>query len=120
MANMIAFCGLACHECGARLATKNDDDEKRAQVAKLWSDLFKVEIKPEDINCDGCQSEGERVFSYCKVCEVRRCGLEKAISNCGYCNDYPCTRLDFIFRSAPDAKNRLDEIAKEQAARSHG
>ena len=31
MKEMISFCGLDCHECGAFLATKEDDDQKRAR-----------------------------------------------------------------------------------------
>jgi hypothetical protein len=107
---MIAFCGLDCHECGAFLATKENDDQKRATVAQEWSKLFKVDIKPEDINCEGCQSDGGRVFNYCKVCEIRKCGKEKDLKNCGYCGEYPCHKLDFIFNNAPDAKKRLDKI----------
>ncbi len=38
MEKMIAFRGLLCHECGAFLATKNDDDKKRQDIlAKLYS-----------------------------------------------------------------------------------
>jgi hypothetical protein len=107
---MIGFCGLNCYECGAFLATKEDDDQKRAEVAQEWSKLFKVEIKPEDINCEGCQSDGGRLFNYCKVCEIRNCGKEKGLKNCGYCGEYPCHKLDFIFGNAPDARNRLDKI----------
>jgi hypothetical protein len=44
---IIAVCGLDCHECGAFLATQDNDDQKRAEVAQEWSKLFKVEIKPE-------------------------------------------------------------------------
>jgi len=61
---MVAVCGLNCNECGAFLATKENDDQKRAKVAQEWSRLFKVEVKPEDINCEGCQSMGGRVFNY--------------------------------------------------------
>jgi hypothetical protein len=77
---MIAFCGLGCHECGAFLATQENDSQKREKVAQGWSSLFKVEIKPEDINCDGCQSDGGRLFNYCKVCEIRKCGQGKGVS----------------------------------------
>ena len=49
MKEMIAFCGLDCCECGAFLATKENDDQKRAEVDQEWSRLFKVEVKPEDI-----------------------------------------------------------------------
>jgi hypothetical protein len=31
---MIAFCGLDCYECGAFLATKENDDQKRVKVAQ--------------------------------------------------------------------------------------
>ena len=110
MKEMIAFCGLNCYECGAFIAKQNNDDKKRAEVAREWSDLFKEEIKPEDINCDGCRSEGGEHFSYCNVCEIRKCGMEKEVVNCGYCIDYPCERLDFIFNAAPDTKRRLDDI----------
>ncbi len=107
---MIAFCGLDCHECKAFLATQENNDQKRGAVAQEWSKLFKVEIKSDDINCDGCQSIGERIFNYCKVCEIRKCGKEKGLKNCGYCGEYPCHKLDFIFKSAPDVKSRLDRI----------
>jgi hypothetical protein len=107
---IIAFCGLNCHECGAFLATKENDDQKRPKVAQEWSMLFKIEINPKDINCEGCQSDGGRVFNYCKVCEIRKCGKEKDLENCGYCGEYPCHKLDLIFNNAPDAKNRLDKI----------
>jgi hypothetical protein len=112
MEDMIAFCGLICNGCGALLATKNDDNEKRAEVAQLWSQILKTELKSEDINCEGCRSEGGLLFSYCKVCEVRKCGMERGVMNCAYCNEYPCKKLDFIFGSAPESKKRLDEIRK--------
>jgi len=110
MKKMIAVCGLDCNECGAFLATKENDDQKRAKVAQEWSKLFKVDISPEDINCDGCQSTGGLVFNYCNVCEIRKCGKEKGVMNCGYCDVYPCGKIDFIFSNGPDAKNRLDII----------
>ena len=50
----MAVCGLDCNKCGALLATRENDNQKRAEVGQEWSRVFKVEIKPEDINCDGC------------------------------------------------------------------
>ena len=110
MEKMIAFCGIACHECGAFLATKNDDDEKRSEVAKLWSKQYNADIKPADINCDGCHSEGQNVFGHCKVCEIRKCGKEKNVDNCAHCDEYSCEKLGIILNMVPDAKRRLDEI----------
>jgi len=110
MDEMIAFCGIPCHECGAFLATKANDDEKRAEVARLWSKEFKSDIKPEDINCAGCISDSENLFNYTKICEMRKCGKEKGLVNCAHCSDYACEKLEKIFEMVPDAKKRLDEI----------
>jgi hypothetical protein len=84
MSGMTAVCGLLCNECGAFIATSSDDDEKRAEVAELWSKQYGHDIKPEDVNCDGCTSDSDRLFSHCKVCEIRKCGREKAVANCAY------------------------------------
>ncbi len=110
MNEKIAFCGIVCHECGAFLATKNNDDQKRAEVAQIWSKQYNADIKPEDINCDGCLSDGDNLFSHSKVCEIRKCGKEKAILNCAYCNEYACDKLEKFFQMVPDSKKLLDEI----------
>ena len=110
MDEMISFCGLPCHECGAFLATRDDNDEKRAEVAQLWSKEFKTDIKPEDINCEGCLSSSENLFNYTKICEIRKCGKEKDVANCAYCSDYACEKLEKFFEMVPDAKKRLDGI----------
>lgn len=110
MDEVIAFCGIPCHECGAFLATRDDNDERRAKVAQLWSKEYKKDIKPEDINCEGCVSDSENLFNYTKICEIRKCGKEKDVANCAYCDDYACEKLEKIFEMVPDAKNRLDEI----------
>ena len=107
---MISFCGLLCNECGAFIATRDDDDEKRAEVAEQWSNGYNADIKPEDINCDGCLSGSERLFNHCKVCVIRKCGKEKSIANCAYCDEYACEKLEKIFQMVPDTKKQLDEI----------
>ena len=56
----IACCGLDCEKCEARLATINNDDRLREKVAKEWSELNKVEITPQMINCSGCRIEGAK------------------------------------------------------------
>ena len=63
---MIAFCGLTCTEYPAFIATQKDDDKERGKVAEVWSKEFNSEIKPEDINCDGCLVESDRLFSHCE------------------------------------------------------
>lgn len=50
MNQYIAYCGLNCEACEARLATIHHDDVLREKVAKLWSELNGVEITPEMIH----------------------------------------------------------------------
>jgi len=110
MEAMIAYCGLDCHECGAFLATKANDDAKRQEVAVMWSKEFNADIKTQDINCEGCQSENGVLFSHCQVCEIRKCGVEKGVANCAFCSDYTCDKLTKFHVMAPEAKVRLDGL----------
>ena len=110
MSDMTACCGILCSECGAFIATKNDNDEKRKEVSELWSKQYGCDIKPQDINCDGCTSESERLFSHCGVCEIRKCARGKALANCANCDEYACEKLEGFFKMAPDARKSLDTI----------
>ena len=113
MEKIIGFCGLICSECPAYLATQKDDDNERRKVAEMWSKEFNTNMKPEDINCDGCLVTEGKLFSHCKVCEIRKCGLEKNLKNCAYCEDFACERLSKFFEMAPEAKTTLEKIRKD-------
>ena len=110
MDEMISYCGLLCHECGALIATLTDDDQKRAEVAKQWTTEYHKEFKPEDINCFGCLAENQPVFGYCHICKIRSCARSKSVINCAYCEDYACDQLMEFFQMAPANKKRLDEL----------
>ena len=113
MERIVAYCGIECSKCPAFIAKKENNDELRKKTAEEWSKQFNETITPESINCDGCISTGQHI-SYCNVCEIRKCGLEKKVENCAYCDDYICENLDKWFKNVPDAKNRLDEIRKNK------
>jgi hypothetical protein len=110
MNEMIAYCGLDCLQCGAFLATRANDDAKRREVAALWSKEYGGDIQPEDIHCDGCLAKSGILFRHCEVCEIRKCGREKGLSNCAYCPDFPCAKLTEFFTMVPESKTRLDTI----------
>lgn len=116
MDKLIAFCGLECSACPAYIATQKNDDEERTKVAKMWSEEFKTEIKPEDINCNSCLSREEPLFNHCKICDIRLCGLEKKVQNCGFCDDYICEKLTKFFEMAPIAKENLEEERRQHRA----
>ena len=106
---MIAYCGINCGECGALIATGNNDDAKRAEVAKEWSQKFGVEMQPDSINCAGCPSDGP-LFFYCEMCDIRKCAREKGLPTCAHCDAYPCETLEAFFKMAPECRKWLDEI----------
>ena len=110
---MIAYCGLDCEQCEAYLATQNNDDSKRAEVAKKWAEIYNAPIKPEHINCTGCLSDGVKTYFCEAMCEIRKCAREKAIQHCSQCETYPCDRLEEIFIHKPEARRRLDELRHE-------
>jgi hypothetical protein len=52
------------------------------------------------------------VIGHAHVCEIRKCGQEKQVENCGFCVDYACEKLNPIFDMAPQAKETLDQMKK--------
>lgn len=106
---LLAYCGLSCRMCPARLATLSDDIQEKSKVAAQWTEEFKTEIKAEDINCTGCKPDGVK-FGHCHQCQIRQCSSEKKLENCGFCDDYPCDKLNDIFNHMPVAKDTLDSV----------
>jgi len=115
MDKMIAYCGIVCAECPAFEATQKNDDAKRKKVAEMWSKQYKMAVKPEDINCDGCISGSKKLLNYCSICEIRKCGQAKGVKNCAYCDDYACEKLTkWLAMAPPEAKATLEKIRKSK------
>ncbi|MBW7989103.1 MAG: DUF3795 domain-containing protein [Planctomycetes bacterium] len=115
MNETIGYCGLNCQGCPIYLATREKDEEKqykmREEIAQQIKELYGQEYKPEDItDCDGCKTEGGRLFSGSHNCYMRKCASQKHIENCAYCQEYPCEELEKLFTTDKDAKKRLDAI----------
>ena len=107
---MIACCGLDCSKCEAYLATQANSDGKRADIAHKWSSLYNKEIKPDQINCDGCKPKGRKFF-YCEnLCKIRKCCISKDVENCAACDDYMCETLSRFIKLAPEAGIALEKL----------
>ena len=104
----IAYCGLNCETCDARLATVNDDEELRIKTAMLWSKLNNAEITPAMINCSGCRIEGPKT-PYCEsFCPIRKCAVERRFETCGSCPEMAeCGKLAMIADSTPEVLSNL-------------
>ncbi|WP_022762831.1 MULTISPECIES: DUF3795 domain-containing protein [unclassified Butyrivibrio] len=110
MTDFIAFCGLDCEQCEARIATVNDDNSLREKVAKEWTELNGVDITPEMINCVGCRLTGVKTPFCQSLCEIRQCALGRKMETCGSCSDMKaCSKVGMIINNNPEAKQRLME-----------
>ena len=108
MKKYIAYCGLNCETCQARIATINNDNELREKVAKLWSELNGVEITPEMINCVGCRINGVKTPFCESLCPIRQCAQGRGVETCGGCAEMErCEKLGTITGNNADALRRL-------------
>ena len=110
MGPFIAYCGLDCERCEARLATVNDDEALRRKVASLWSELNHAEITPEMIHCVGCRIDGVKTPFCESLCPIRQCALERQVETCGRCGEMDrCEKLAMITANNAEAKKRLSQ-----------
>ena len=109
MNEYIAYCGLDCETCEARIATIQDDNELREKVAKEWSELNGVEITSDMINCIGCRIDGVKT-PYCdSLCPIRQCALPSGYETCGDCSEMnACEKLGMITGNNKEALCRLN------------
>lgn len=109
---LIALCGIDCGECDAYQATKENDAAKLAEVAVKWSSEER-KFDPEDVICDGCH--GTRRFSWTEECDIRECGIDKGLTTCAQCEDYPCELLNNMWdmigeEGSAAAKTNLEKL----------
>jgi hypothetical protein len=109
MKKVISACGVDCFKCETYIATQNDDEARKEDIAKRWSEHYQGEIHPEDINCDGCMSEGAK-FSWCGLCPIRLCVIEKGYISCAECSDFFCEKNEYVYQVDPSAKENLERI----------
>ncbi len=105
----VAYCGLDCEACEARLATIHNDEALRVKVAKEWSEMNGIEITPEMIRCEGCRIDGVKTPFCDSLCPIRRCALTKGVETCGGCPKMrACEKLSMITGNNQDALRRLE------------
>jgi hypothetical protein len=104
----IAFCGLDCAQCPALHAAERLTADERQAVAEQWNKEFGGNNTAADIDCVGCTHEGAHP-PYCESgCDIRICGLEKAVATCAECADYNCAKLAGFLANIPHARANLE------------
>ncbi len=124
METIIAACGLVCSRCDAFRASREGNAEKLELVAADWRKRYNcLEIKAENIRCNGCMTEGGPKCGHCESsCEVRKCALERKVSNCGQCASFPCEKLSGLYSFMGEqgkAQERMLRAAKEVEGLMH-
>ncbi|MBN1569890.1 MAG: DUF3795 domain-containing protein [Acidobacteria bacterium] len=89
---LVAPCGLYCGACPMYLASQEKDDQKLKAIMQQFGG-GKMQLKREDLLCDGCIGGG-RVAAFCRKCEMRSCAEGKPnVTRCSDCSEFPCTRI---------------------------
>ena len=111
MEKLVACCGLNCASCDARIATVSNDDELRKSTADKWRINFNAaDLTPAMINCTGCREEGVK-FSYCGICEIRKCVKSKGFNTCGDCEEMKtCCIVSVVHKHVPEAIINLKNL----------
>ena len=108
MKQLIAYCGLDCESCQARLATLTDDQSLRKKVAEEWSQLNQADITPDMINCTGCRADGVKTPFCESLCPIRKCAQGRNLETCGACGEKnTCEKLAMIASGNESARENL-------------
>jgi hypothetical protein len=75
--------------------------------------MFGIKVEPKEVVCDGCTPAEGKKASYCNVCEIRSCCLQRDKKNCAFCEEYVCEKLEKFFKDAPRAKENLERIKQK-------
>jgi hypothetical protein len=115
MSTPLAYCGLVCQSCPIYVATRQQDIRAQAKmridIARTIRALYGLEYAAEDItDCDGCTTEGGRLFEGCRRCAIRACARRNHYQNCACCSRYACDKLESVFAKDAAARARLNAI----------
>jgi len=108
----IAYCGYNCKKCPVYIATINEDIDLLRQIV-ITPGVSNRELDIKNIGCFGC-CNNDSVNHLCLNCTIRLCAKEKNIQSCGYCNEFPCVKLNYISSSTMDYLKSINENFKKR------
>lgn len=96
------FCGLFCASCPNYMASEKGDP--KAVGASL---------------CHGCKSDKKDPDLWCANCTLKACALEKGVSFCYECDEFPCNQLEG-FKNDPNFPYHLEVYDYMQMIKTEG
>jgi hypothetical protein len=84
--------------------------KKRQDMVAKWTAQYNTDIKPEQINCNGCKSDGTKFLFTENICEIRKCNIEKSTPHCAACSMYKCEKLGKFIELAPPVEEVLEAL----------
>ena len=107
---MIAFCGIDCSKCKSYIATQSGSEKELETVAKRLEKIYRAEVKPEYVICDGCKADKRHSYYCSSKCKMRQCCIDKNYNSCIECFDFPCHELELELNINPDARKNLEKL----------
>lgn len=115
---MLGFCGINCGNCRAYKGTVSGDLSLLQAAAGSYSN---GEYQAKDWACLGCQPKDQPFISkYCGECKIRKCAIEKGVSNCAACASFDgCERLHKFIDVEPKELGLTMRLLHERFVDSH-
>ena len=111
MKQILSLCGMRCDLCMAYRPNLEGHPENRQILSDGWHKYFSFRIPPEEIQCDGCFSDGKPTQD--STCEVKPCVTERGLENCAGCEDYICEKLSKILVTFEAIQEKFEQPIPE-------
>ena len=85
---MLAYCGLYCGACSFRLAAQEKNRRHLKSMPAKYDQYKDAPLDEPDV-CPGCRLEHK-----CGECAIRDCAVERSLTHCGRCDDFPCYKVN--------------------------
>ncbi|MFA5251535.1 MAG: DUF3795 domain-containing protein [Phycisphaerae bacterium] len=106
----LAYCCLDCSACGLFIATRDNNEKLKAEVAQKWKVNQDKNFKLEDFRCFGCKSENPGYF--CRDCTVKKCAIQKNLPTCAHCDNLSsCDQK--LWKDFPWIKEKAEKLKTE-------
>lgn len=99
---LIGACGIFCENCSIYIATKENNDDLKKQIAKKIFPDKDPELVYDKIVCYGCHGPIDTHWS--PDCKILDCSREKEYTICAECSNFPCDISKKFYGSYDHAK----------------